>query len=110
MSAKPRTLYDKIWDDHLVDEQADGTSLLYIDRHIVHEAENIDMTIERGRVAGDRKMWDRVKILGDGEIPVVVGHRVGDAEEIAYGVLVKPADLHAPLIIKLMFNTNRHNE
>src|SRR6266571_617042 len=35
--AKPRTLYDKIWDDHLVDEQPDGTCLLYIDRHLVHE-------------------------------------------------------------------------
>jgi 3-isopropylmalate/(R)-2-methylmalate dehydratase large subunit len=34
---KPRTLYDKIWDDHLVDEQPDGTSLIYIDRHLVHE-------------------------------------------------------------------------
>src|SRR5476651_1654232 len=34
---KPRTLYDKIWDDHLVDEQPDGTALLYIDRHLVHE-------------------------------------------------------------------------
>ncbi|HEY6028365.1 MAG TPA: 3-isopropylmalate dehydratase large subunit [Pseudolabrys sp.] len=32
-----RTLYDKIWDDHLVDEQPDGTCLLYIDRHLVHE-------------------------------------------------------------------------
>jgi 3-isopropylmalate/(R)-2-methylmalate dehydratase large subunit len=35
--ARPRTLYDKIWDDHLVDTQPDGTSLLYIDRHLVHE-------------------------------------------------------------------------
>jgi len=35
--AKPRTLYDKIWDDHLVHEQPDGTCLLYIDRHLVHE-------------------------------------------------------------------------
>ena len=33
----PRTLYDKIWDDHLVDAGDDGTSLLYIDRHLVHE-------------------------------------------------------------------------
>ena len=31
------TLYDKIWDDHLVHEQEDGTCLLYIDRHLVHE-------------------------------------------------------------------------
>src|SRR5918911_193320 len=35
--AKPRTLYDKIWDDHVVDCQPDGTCLLYIDRHLVHE-------------------------------------------------------------------------
>ena len=35
--AAPRTLYDKIWASHLVDAQADGTSLLYIDRHLVHE-------------------------------------------------------------------------
>ena len=36
MSA-PKTLYDKIWDDHVVDTQPDGTCLLYIDRHLVHE-------------------------------------------------------------------------
>ena len=35
--SKPRTMHDKIWDDHLVDQQPDGTCLLYIDRHIVHE-------------------------------------------------------------------------
>ncbi|HHI82172.1 MAG TPA: 3-isopropylmalate dehydratase large subunit, partial [Rhizobiales bacterium] len=33
----PRTLYDKIWDDHLVSEADDGTCLLYIDRHLLHE-------------------------------------------------------------------------
>ena len=36
MSA-PKTLYDKIWDAHVVSEDADGTCLLYIDRHLVHE-------------------------------------------------------------------------
>ena len=35
--AKPRTLFDKIWDAHLVDVADDGTCLLYIDRHLVHE-------------------------------------------------------------------------
>ena len=35
--SNPRTLYDKIWDDHLVHEQDDGTCLLYIDRHLIHE-------------------------------------------------------------------------
>ncbi len=32
-----KTLYDKIWEDHLVHEQSDGTSLIYVDRHLVHE-------------------------------------------------------------------------
>jgi 3-isopropylmalate/(R)-2-methylmalate dehydratase large subunit len=35
--AKPRTLYDKIWDGHLVHTEAEGSSLIYIDRHLVHE-------------------------------------------------------------------------
>ncbi|GAA0580854.1 3-isopropylmalate dehydratase large subunit [Caenispirillum bisanense] len=35
--AEPRTLFDKIWQSHLVDVQDDGTCLLYIDRHMVHE-------------------------------------------------------------------------
>src|SRR5262245_18286876 len=35
--AGPRTLYDKIWDSHLVEEQADGTVLLYIDCHLILE-------------------------------------------------------------------------
>ena len=33
----PKTLYDKIWDDHLVHQDTDGTALLYVDRHLVHE-------------------------------------------------------------------------
>ena len=33
----PKTLYDKIWNDHLVSENEDGTSIIYIDRHLVHE-------------------------------------------------------------------------
>ncbi len=35
--SKPTTLYDKIWNDHLVHEADDGTCLIYIDRHLVHE-------------------------------------------------------------------------
>src|SRR5476649_1392524 len=34
---QPQTLYDKIWDSHLVHRQDDGTCLIYIDRHLVHE-------------------------------------------------------------------------
>ena len=34
---KPKTLFDKIWDHHLIDTQENGASLIYIDRHLVHE-------------------------------------------------------------------------
>jgi len=37
MASRPRTLYEKIWDDHVVERRADGTCILYIDRHLVHE-------------------------------------------------------------------------
>ena len=33
----PQTLYDKIWNEHMVHQQADGTTLLYVDRHLIHE-------------------------------------------------------------------------
>src|SRR5215470_17450049 len=37
MTDQPRTLYEKIWDDHVVERRDDGTCLVYIDRHLVHE-------------------------------------------------------------------------
>ena len=33
----PKTIYDKIWESHIVDTNDDGTTILYIDRHLVHE-------------------------------------------------------------------------
>ena len=47
----PKTLYDKIWDAHLVDESPDGTGLLYIDRHLVHEVTS-PQAFEGLRLAG----------------------------------------------------------
>ena len=66
--AKPRTLYDKIWDDHLVDQQPDGTALLYIDRHLVHEVTS-PQAFEGLRMAG-RKVHAPEKTLA------VVDHNV----------------------------------
>ncbi|KIY63479.1 hypothetical protein CYLTODRAFT_382240 [Cylindrobasidium torrendii FP15055 ss-10] len=47
----PRTLYDKIWDDHVVDVKEDGLALIYIDRHLVHEVTS-PQAFEGLRVAG----------------------------------------------------------
>src|ERR1700712_2219769 len=65
---KPRTFYDKIWADHLVDEQPDGTCLLYIDRHIVHEVTS-PQAFEGLRLTG-RKVKHPEKTL------LVVDHNV----------------------------------
>jgi 3-isopropylmalate/(R)-2-methylmalate dehydratase large subunit len=51
MSQSPRTLYEKIWDAHVVDRRADGTCLVYIDRHLVHEVTS-PQAFEGLRLAG----------------------------------------------------------
>jgi 3-isopropylmalate/(R)-2-methylmalate dehydratase large subunit len=50
-----RTLYDKIWDDHVIHSEEDGTAVLYIDRHLVHEVTS-PQAFEGLRVA-NRKVW-----------------------------------------------------
>src|SRR5713226_9343310 len=52
---KPRTLYDKLWDSHVVRSENDGTALLYIDRHLVHEVTS-PQAFEGLKLAG-RKPW-----------------------------------------------------
>jgi len=52
---KAKTLYDKLWDDHVVRSEDDGTALLYIDRHLVHEVTS-PQAFEGLRLAG-RKPW-----------------------------------------------------
>ena len=56
-----RTLYDKIWDEHVVHTEDDGTSVLYIDRHLVHEVTS-PQAFEGIRVAG-RKIWRTSSIV-----------------------------------------------
>ena len=51
MASKPRTLYEKIWDAHVVERQADGTCLIFIDRHLVHEVTS-PQAFEGLRLAG----------------------------------------------------------
>ena len=53
--AQGRTLYDKIWDEHVIHTEEDGTSILYIDRHLVHEVTS-PQAFEGLREAG-RKVW-----------------------------------------------------
>ena len=66
--AKPSTLYDKIWTDHLVDEAPDGTCLIYIDRHLVHEVTS-PQAFEGLRLSGR-------KVHAPGKTLCVVDHDV----------------------------------
>ena len=56
-----RTLYDKLWDDHVVHTEEDGTAILYIDRHLVHEVTS-PQAFEGLRLAG-RKLWRTSSIV-----------------------------------------------
>jgi 3-isopropylmalate/(R)-2-methylmalate dehydratase large subunit len=74
----PKTLYDKIFDDHIVDQQEDGTCLLYIDRHLVHEVTS-PQAFEGLRMTG-RKVRHPEKTLA------VVDHNVPTSPDRALGI------------------------
>lgn len=59
MTAK--TLYEKIWDDHVVRTEADGTALLYIDRHIIHEVTSAQAF--EGLEKAGRSLWRKNAIV-----------------------------------------------
>src|ERR1700723_3255222 len=86
--AKPRTLYDKIWADHLVDEQPDGTCLIYIDRHLVHEVTS-PQAFEGLRLSGRRvHAPDKTLLVVDHNVPTTNRHLPNpdpeSAAQIAY--------------------------
>ncbi len=65
----PRTLYDKIWEDHLVDEQPDGTCLIYVDRHLVHEVTS-PQAFEGLRLSGRKvRAPDKTLCVVDHNVP-----------------------------------------
>jgi len=75
---KPRTLYDKIFDDHVVARQDDGVCLLYIDRHLVHEVTS-PQAFEGLRMSG-RKVRQPEKTLA------VVDHNVPTSPDRGEGI------------------------
>jgi 3-isopropylmalate/(R)-2-methylmalate dehydratase large subunit len=80
MTAK--TLYDKLWDAHLVKQRDDGSALIYIDRHIVHEVTS-PQAFEGLRLAG-RSPWrvDSILATPDHNVPTTVKERESGVEGI----------------------------
>jgi 3-isopropylmalate/(R)-2-methylmalate dehydratase large subunit len=69
----PRTLYDKIWDDHVAHRSDDGTCLLYIDRHLVHEVTS-PQAFEGLRMAGRKvRAPEKTIAVPDHNVPTTTG-------------------------------------
>jgi 3-isopropylmalate/(R)-2-methylmalate dehydratase large subunit len=81
LEVQPRTLFDKIWDAHLVDRQEDGTCLLYIDRHLVHEVTS-PQAFEGLRLAGRKvRRPDATLAVADHNVPTTDrSHGIEDPE------------------------------
>ncbi len=77
-----QTLYDKLWNDHVVRQETDGTALIYIDRHLVHEVTS-PQAFEGLKLAG-RKLWRTASILAvaDHNVPTT-GRDQGITDPIA---------------------------
>ena len=68
----PKNLYDKLWQCHVVREEADGTALIYIDRHLVHEVTS-PQAFEGLRLAG-RKPWRNTSIVATADHNTPTNH------------------------------------
>jgi len=79
---KPQTLYDKLWNAHLVKQRDDGSALIYIDRHIVHEVTS-PQAFEGLRLAG-RQPWrvDSVLATPDHNVPTTTKERSSGVDGI----------------------------
>lgn len=77
-----KTLYDKLWDAHLVKQRDDGSALIYIDRHVIHEVTS-PQAFEGLRLAG-RKPWrvDSVVATPDHNVPTTVKERASGVDGI----------------------------
>ena len=74
---KPKTLFDKIWEDHIVHTSNDGTSTIYIDRHLVHE---VTSQFEGLRNANRKVCCPKNTVVADRNVPTTVDVGIEDEE------------------------------
>src|ERR1700733_6498699 len=74
------------------------------DRHFVSETEQIETPVQRCGVAGNGEMWNGVEVFGNRVIPEIVSQRIGDAEQVAHGILIKAANLEIPIVVDLVLD------
>lgn len=94
MTAQPRTLYQKIWDAHVVETREDGTALIFIDRHLVHEVTS-PQAFEALRVAGRKvRRPDLTLAVPDHNLPTTA-RRTGDGQRVPIADRESAAQLEA---------------
>lgn len=94
MTAQPRTLYQKIWDAHVVETRDDGTALIFIDRHLVHEVTS-PQAFEALRMAGRKvRRPDLTLAVPDHNLPTTA-RRTSDGKRVPIADLESAAQLDA---------------
>lgn len=94
MTEQPRTLYQKIWDAHVVETREDGTALIFIDRHLVHEVTS-PQAFEALRVAGRKvRRPDLTLAVPDHNLPTTA-RRTGDGQRVPIADRESAAQLEA---------------
>ena len=79
---KPLTMFDKIWRDHVVHHQDDGTCLLYVDRHLVHEVTSPQAFEGLERAGLDVRCVNRTLVTADHNVPTTKQERSGGVQAI----------------------------
>src|ERR1700749_1639809 len=80
-ASRPRTLFDKIWENHVVEKLPDGTCILYIDRHLIHEVTS-PQAFEGLRMAGRKVHRPQATLaVADHNVPTTHGRKFGPGEE-----------------------------
>jgi 3-isopropylmalate/(R)-2-methylmalate dehydratase large subunit len=97
-----KTLYDKLWDSHVVNTAEDGTTILYIDRHLVHEVTSPQAF--DGLKLADRKPWRNAAnlVVADHNVPTT--HRAGGIEDPVSRLQVETLDANAKAYGLTYFN------
>ena len=99
-----KTLYDKLWDDHVVRSEPDGTALLYIDRHLVHEVTS-PQAFEGLRLA-NRPVWRKESILAVPDHNVPTTDRAAGIEDPVARLQVETLDRNCRSFDLLEFPMN----
>ncbi len=79
--SEARTLFDKIWDRHLVDRQDDGTCLIYVDRHLVHEVTSPQAFEGLGNAGRKVRRPEATLAVADHNVPTIAADRAREIED-----------------------------